>query len=35
VSDDERLARFRIARDEIRARIEALKGLLDRPGGPS
>ncbi len=35
LSADERRARFRTARDQIRARIDILKGLLDLPSGPA
>lgn len=34
VSRDEALARFRVARDQIRARIEVFAALLDLPEGP-
>ncbi len=32
---EDMLARFRVARDEIRARMEGLAALLDEPAGPS
>ena len=34
LSDEERLAHFRVARDQIRARIEVLAALRDVPEGP-
>jgi arsenate reductase len=33
LTDDERLAKFRIARDQIKARLEVLAALQDLPGG--
>lgn len=35
LSDSERLARFRVARDQIKARIEVLAALRDVPPGPA
>ena len=35
LSDDERLARFRVARDQIKARLEVLAALRDVPPGPA
>ncbi|HVA68651.1 MAG TPA: VOC family protein [Candidatus Binataceae bacterium] len=34
LSDDERLAKFRVARDQIKARLEVLAALRDVPPGP-
>lgn len=34
LTDDERLQHFRVARDQIRARLEALAALRDVPEGP-
>lgn len=34
LSDEERLAHFRVARDQIRAKLEALAALRDVPTGP-
>ena len=34
LSDDERLAKFRVARDQIKARLEVLVALRDVPPGP-
>ncbi len=35
LSDDERLPRFRVARDQIKARLEVLAALRDVPPGPA
>jgi arsenate reductase len=35
LAHDERLERFRAARDQIKARIDVLKALLDLPAGPA